>query len=230
MTAAAPKPDDETVDAPLTADKSTLWTERSREVARLLGRTGLGDRAAFSTLYERTSSHLFAVVLRINRDRAQAEDTLQEGVRQRLACRKKIRCHTKPAADLVDEHCAQPRHRQLAAQPSAAASPALWRLKWRRRRRGRFRVRPLCRPRSRAARVVEPGVGRACARRLPVSLECAATAKRGVGVLSRPQPRRGRDQMKQPLGTVKSWVRRSLLTLKECLQSAVRRDVGLGDA
>ena len=38
----------------------------------------LGDRAAFATLYERTSAHLFAVVLRINRDRAQAEDMLQE--------------------------------------------------------------------------------------------------------------------------------------------------------
>ncbi len=44
----------------------------------LLARAGLGDRAAFARLYERTSSHLFAVVLRINRDRAQAEDMLQE--------------------------------------------------------------------------------------------------------------------------------------------------------
>src|SRR5947199_6849164 len=54
------------------------WSERSHDLSRLLGRAGLGDRAAFATLYERTSSHLFAVVLRINRDRAQAEDVLQE--------------------------------------------------------------------------------------------------------------------------------------------------------
>jgi RNA polymerase sigma-70 factor (ECF subfamily) len=54
------------------------WNERSVDVARLLGRTGLGDRAAFATLYQRTSPHLFAVVLRIQRDRAQAEDILQE--------------------------------------------------------------------------------------------------------------------------------------------------------
>ena len=54
------------------------WTERSLDLSRLLARAGLGDRAAFATLYERTSSHLFAVVLRINRDRAQAEDILQE--------------------------------------------------------------------------------------------------------------------------------------------------------
>ena len=44
----------------------------------MLARCGLGDRAAFAALYQATSAHLFAVVLRINRDRAQAEDVLQE--------------------------------------------------------------------------------------------------------------------------------------------------------
>src|SRR5689334_4484176 len=57
---------------------ATDWTERSHDLARLLSRAGLGDRAAFATLYERTSPHLFAVILRIQRDRAQAEDILQE--------------------------------------------------------------------------------------------------------------------------------------------------------
>src|SRR5205814_318004 len=57
---------------------SVEWSERSHDLSRLLARSALGDRAAFATLYERTSSHLFAVVLRINRDRAQAEDILQE--------------------------------------------------------------------------------------------------------------------------------------------------------
>jgi len=52
------------------------WSDRSRDLSQLLARAGLGDRAAFATLYERTSTHLFAVVLRINRDRAQAEDIL----------------------------------------------------------------------------------------------------------------------------------------------------------
>jgi len=54
------------------------WTAKSRELGQLLARAGLGDRAAFARLYERTSGHLFAVVLRIQRDRAQAEDLLQE--------------------------------------------------------------------------------------------------------------------------------------------------------
>ena len=54
------------------------WSDRSRQLSQLLSRAGLGDRAAFATLYELTSPHLFAVVLRICRDRAQAEDILQE--------------------------------------------------------------------------------------------------------------------------------------------------------
>src|SRR5260221_12544572 len=54
------------------------WSDRSIELASLLARTGLGDRAAFATLYERTGAHLLGVVMRIQRDRALAEDILQE--------------------------------------------------------------------------------------------------------------------------------------------------------
>jgi RNA polymerase sigma-70 factor (ECF subfamily) len=32
------------------------------------------------------------------------------------------------------------------------------------------------------------------------------------------------DHLHQPLGTVKSWVRRALMTLKNCLERAVTRD------
>jgi len=32
------------------------------------------------------------------------------------------------------------------------------------------------------------------------------------------------EQMREPLGSVKSWVRRALLSLKDCLQRAVQRD------
>ena len=38
----------------------------------------LGDRAAFRTLYQATSAKLFAVSLRVLNDRAEAEDALQE--------------------------------------------------------------------------------------------------------------------------------------------------------
>ena len=44
----------------------------------LLARTAGGDRAAFRSLYDATSSRLFAICLRIVKDRAAAEDVLQE--------------------------------------------------------------------------------------------------------------------------------------------------------
>ena len=48
------------------------------QLESLLARTALGDRAAFRRLYERTSAKLFGLVLRILRDRGEAEDVLQE--------------------------------------------------------------------------------------------------------------------------------------------------------
>jgi len=36
------------------------------------------------------------------------------------------------------------------------------------------------------------------------------------------------EQMRQPLGTVKSWVRRALLSLKNCLEAAAQRDTVAG--
>ena len=52
--------------------------ERQNALADLLSRIALGDRAAFDRLYRDTSTHLLGVILRIQSDRAQAEDVLQE--------------------------------------------------------------------------------------------------------------------------------------------------------
>lgn len=52
--------------------------DRSATLARLLERTALADQAAFAELYRLTSSHLYAVALRILRERALAEDIVQE--------------------------------------------------------------------------------------------------------------------------------------------------------
>ena len=50
----------------------------SPEIADLIARTALRDRAAFRDLYARTSAKLFGVTLRILRDRSEAEEALQE--------------------------------------------------------------------------------------------------------------------------------------------------------
>lgn len=50
----------------------------SPDIADLIARTALRDRAAFRTLYQRTSAKLFGVALRILKDRSEAEEALQE--------------------------------------------------------------------------------------------------------------------------------------------------------
>lgn len=48
------------------------------EIAVLISRVALGDRAAFNSLYVKSSAKLFGVCLRILNNRAEAEDALQE--------------------------------------------------------------------------------------------------------------------------------------------------------
>jgi RNA polymerase sigma factor (sigma-70 family) len=52
--------------------------ERDARLADLLARTALADQRAFAELYQLTSSHLYAVALRILRQSASAEEVLQE--------------------------------------------------------------------------------------------------------------------------------------------------------
>ncbi|MCB1340517.1 MAG: sigma-70 family RNA polymerase sigma factor [Pseudooceanicola sp.] len=47
-------------------------------IEALIGKIALGDRKAFSALYDATSAKLFGVALRILNDRARAEDVVQE--------------------------------------------------------------------------------------------------------------------------------------------------------
>ena len=199
------------------------WTERSLDLSRLLARAGVGDRAAFATLYERTSSHLFAVVLRINRDRAQAEDILQE-----------VYVNVWRAAQSFDAAQSQP----LTWLTSIARHRAIDSLR-------REQTQPrLQTPGALAGTDAEdedvydtvadaaPG---------PLDLLSRATDARALGecmdklsALQRQSVALAfyqglshaevADQLRQPLGTVKSWVRRALLTLKSCLQGAVIRD------
>jgi RNA polymerase sigma-70 factor (ECF subfamily) len=49
-----------------------------QDVEKMIAQVGLGDRAAFSSLYDATSAKLFGVCLRILNDRAEAEDALQD--------------------------------------------------------------------------------------------------------------------------------------------------------
>jgi RNA polymerase sigma-70 factor (ECF subfamily) len=48
------------------------------DIETLIARMALGDRAAFSALYAATSAKLFGITLRVLDNRAEAEDALQE--------------------------------------------------------------------------------------------------------------------------------------------------------
>jgi RNA polymerase sigma-70 factor (ECF subfamily) len=198
------------------------WSERSHDLSRLLARSGLGDRAAFATLYERTSSHLFAVVLRIHRDRAQAEDILQE-----------VYVNVWRAASSFDAAQSQP----LTWLTSIARNRAIDSLR-------RRHTQPQLRAAGPKADGVEsedddvydtvadeaPGpldlLSRAAdARSLAACMEqLSATQRQSLALaffqgLSHAEVA---EHMKEPLGTIKSWLRRSLVALKSCLERAVR--------
>jgi len=52
--------------------------DKSARVAALLSRIAMGDQAAFGEFYELTSAHLYGVAIRILRDPPAAEELLQE--------------------------------------------------------------------------------------------------------------------------------------------------------
>ena len=63
-------------------EPADLWGSMSDdpvdEIEKLIGRVGLKDREAFSSLYDATCGKLLAVCMRVLRNRAAAEDALQE--------------------------------------------------------------------------------------------------------------------------------------------------------
>ena len=197
------------------------WPEKSRELAQLLARTALGDRAAFARLYERSSGHLLAVVLRIQRDRALAEDLLQD-----------IYVSVWKAAGSFDAARAQPltwlthiaRNRAIDSLRRAHAQPRL---------ESTTRDDDDDRPDAADAMADDaPG---------PLALLDAASDRRLLSAcmerLTAPQRQsvalaffdglshaEVAAQLREPLGTVKSWVRRALATLRGCLDRAALRE------
>ena len=198
------------------------WPQKSRDLAQLLARTGLGDRAAFGALYERTSGHLFAVVLRIQRDRTLAEDLLQE-----------VYVSVWKSASGFD---------------AARSQPLTWLTHIARNRAIDSLRRTSTQPRTEslhgdddgddlADRVASDTPG-------PLDLLGQASDARELGqCMDRLTPPQRQSvalaffdglshaevaaQLQEPLGTVKSWVRRALATLKTCLERGVARDTGV---
>lgn len=186
--------------------------ERADALADLLGRVAIGDQRAFAELYRLTSPHLYAVAVRIVRDGSVAEEILQEAF-------VSIWHH----AGTYDVTKSQPN----TWLTSVVRNRCLDRL-----RRRELDTEPLTRGEDDDAPAWEPPAEGPS----PVDLLVAsadARALRGCIDALEPGPRQAialaffhgmshaelSAHLREPLGTVKSWVRRALATLRRCLDS-----------
>jgi RNA polymerase sigma factor (sigma-70 family) len=174
------------------------------DLNRLLQQTGRGDQKAFADLYQRTSSKLFGVCLRMLRHRAEAEEVLQEtytAVWQSAASfdptrasavtwmvtltrNKTIDRLRQRRAELIDDPESIDDSVDERPTPAADAETSQ---EYRRLQRCLEELEP-----QRQSSVREAFFSGATYNELAARL-------------------------KVPLGTMKSWIRRSLLQLRQCL-------------
>ncbi|HJU24550.1 MAG TPA: sigma-70 family RNA polymerase sigma factor [Casimicrobiaceae bacterium] len=185
--------------------------ERADALADLLARVAIGDQRAFAELYRRTSPHLYAVAVRIVRDGPIAEDILQEAF-------VSVWHH----AGTYDVTKSQP----ITWLTSVVRNRCLDRL-----RRRELDTESLSRGDDDAPAWEPPAEGPSPVDMLLASAD--ARALRGCIDALEPGPRQAialaffhgmshaelSAHLREPLGTVKSWVRRALVTLRRCLDS-----------
>ena len=197
------------------------WSESSRELAALLSRVALGDRAAFAALYRHSSAHLLGVVLRIQKDRAQAEDVLQE-----------VYVNVWRAAQGFDASLSQPltwltsiarnraidslRRRQTEPQTVSTAT-------------GSFEdddehdmLHDLASPDTGPLDLLGQASDARALRGCMTALSGEQQQSLALAFYQGLSHAEIAEHLRQPLGTVKSWVRRALQALKACLEQAAR--------
>jgi RNA polymerase sigma-70 factor (ECF subfamily) len=200
----------------MTVTPATDWSQRSHELAQLLARIGLGDRAALAELYRLTASHLFAVVLRIHPQRAQAEEVLQEvylNVWRAAASYEAAQSQPLTWLTSIARNRAIDSVRRARAQPQFVDS-AMSNDEEQDRDVYETRPDPGPGPAELMQRATEARLLRRCIGRLSAEQQQSLALAYFQGLTHSEVA----AQMGQPLGSVKSWVRRGLLALKECLE------------
>jgi RNA polymerase sigma-70 factor (ECF subfamily) len=177
-----------------------------RQLAAALARVARGDRTALQLVYRDTSAKLFGVCLRILHDNGEAEDVLQD-----------VYITVWRRAETFDPDRASP----ITWLVAIARNRAIDRLRASAKTR---RVLPID-----DAVVVKDTAPGALAQ-----LETGEEHRRLLDCLGTLEPRHASairsafldgatyealaQRMDVPLGTMKSWIRRSLLRLRECLE------------
>jgi RNA polymerase sigma-70 factor (ECF subfamily) len=178
----------------------------SAELEALLARCAARDRTALATLYARVAPLLLAVLTRMLKRRDAAEDALQDvfvSVWQRAHQFDPIR--GRPLAWLVSMARYRAIDLQRAARPALALSDV-------------STLEPQLQSQSPAEGGALLGTGALLLR----CLEQIAAPQRRCLMLAYQDGLTHSEiarAVNEPLGTVKSWVRRSLLALRRCLES-----------
>lgn len=177
-------------------------TDRS-DIEELIGKVALGDRAALATLYDATSGKLFSVCLRVLKSRTEAEDALQDVY---------LRIWAKAGRYAVTGHS------PMTWLITVARNLAIDRLRAKKKNHVDLdSVGELVekRPGPEAASIAASEQRRisACFEELPPDRADAVRAAYLDGATYQALA----DRFDVPLNTMRTWLRRSLISLKECL-------------
>lgn len=173
------------------------------DIAALIGRVALRDRAALSSLYAAASPKLFAVCLRILKDRSDAEDALQEVfVKIWHRADQFALSTTSPAGWLVTIA------RNHSIDVLRARKPVADNIE------DNFDLADTARDPE--AETVLKGEGRRIDRCMEELDSDRAVAVRSAYVEGLSYQELA-DRFNVPLNTMRTWLRRSLLKLRECL-------------
>ncbi|MBH1986494.1 MAG: sigma-70 family RNA polymerase sigma factor [Burkholderiales bacterium] len=191
---------------------------RQRQLADLMSRVAMGNQAAFDQLYRETSPHLLGVILRIQQDRAQAEDVLQEVYVNIWRSAQSFNPALSQASTWLNSIA---RNRAIDSLRRRQTEPKTI---------SRYQAGPDDEESDMLTDIASDTPG-------PLDLLEQASEARSLSTcmqhLSGDQQHslalayyqglthaEVAQQMGQPLGTVKSWVRRGLQSLKTCLERA----------
>ncbi len=173
------------------------------EIETLISRVALGDRAAFRALYAATSAKLFGVCLRVLKNRTDAEDVLQETFVKiwNNAAKYQVSGYS-PITWLVTIARNQSIDRLRSRRPDAADLTEAEEIPDR-----------TASPEQQVIMGGEAARLRTCLEKLSPGRAEAVKAAYMEGYSYQELA----DRLQQPINTVRTWLRRSLITLKDCL-------------
>jgi RNA polymerase sigma-70 factor, ECF subfamily len=176
-----------------------------KDIEKLIGLTGLGDRAAFRALYAATSAKLFGVTLRVLKNRTDAEDVLQEAYVKIWHSAAKFQVSGySPMTWLIAIARNHAIDRLRARKPQTAEISEADEI-----------ADGSATPEEQVLRGGEAARLRLCLEQLSPGRAEAVKAAYMEGYSYQELA----ERLEQPINTVRTWLRRSLISLRQCLST-----------